>query len=319
MFPTTIRQIWRSGSTRKWSSCIVRQLPVFVIGTTSTTVSTHFSSMATATVPQQRTLQLEPVQILRLNTLQDNPGAIKNKRRVGRGIGSSKGKTCGRGHKGQKARSGAKIHPTFEGGQTPLYKLFPKRGFKNIRHATTMNGINLGTIQMYVTMRRLDPTQPITLAAMKDAGMFKANAVKHGVKLLATGSEQLKQPLTIKVNRASASAIAAVEEAGGSVVTVHLNRLSLRTELRPEKFTDGRVPKHARPPPKYQPYYTSYHKRGYLNPAVQMFTWFQKKKLGNDSDVAVLETKFQDLLSISKKKFGVQEEIEANVVSTGSS
>lgn len=280
---------------------------------TQATPSVHFfSSAAPAQQPQQRTeRRLEPVQILRLNNLHDNPGAIKKKRRIGRGIGSSKGKTSGRGHKGQKARSGASIHPTFEGGQTPLYKLFPKRGFKNTRHAELMNGVNLGTIQTYITMQRLDPTQPITIAAMKDAGMFKSNAVKHGIKLLSAGKEQLTHPLTIRVNRASAAAIAAVEAAGGSVVSVHLNRLALRTELRPEKFKDGPLPKQARPPPKYQPYYTSYYKRGYLNPAVQMFQWFQQKKQNNDPSVDALEIKFQELLEINKKKFGVQDDTEA--------
>ena len=145
----------------------------------TTTAIASFSSVAAA--------RLEPVTILRLNNLHDNPGAVKKKRRVGRGIGCSKGKTCGRGHKGQKARSGGSIHPTFEGGQTKFYKLFPKRGFKNTRHETLMNGVNLGTIQTYIDMQRLDPEKPITVTALKDAGLFKPSAVKHGVKLLASG------------------------------------------------------------------------------------------------------------------------------------
>lgn len=250
--------------------------------------------------------------LLRLNNLQDNPGAVKRKRRVGRGIGSSKGKTCGRGHKGQKARSGGSIHPTFEGGQTPFYKLFPKRGFKNTRHEAIMNGVNLGTIQMYIDMKRLNPDVPITVTALKLAGLFKANAVKNGVKLLAAGKETLKQPVTIQLNRASESAVAAVEAAGGSVKTVHYNKLALRTALRPEKFgsvdsnnkNNKQQPKHARPPPKWQPYYTSWHKRGYLNPAVQMLGWFEK------TEDESLEGKFEELLSISKKKFAIPEEVK---------
>jgi large subunit ribosomal protein L15 len=309
-----LRHLHRLGNA---SPCRI-YVPQYQATTTAVAVSIaslpsiqYFSAAAPASQPHQTKRQLEPVQILRLNNLHDNPGAVKKKRRIGRGIGSSKGKTSGRGHKGQKARSGSSIHPTFEGGQTPLYKLFPKRGFKNTRHAEIMNGVNLGTIQTYITMQRLDPTQPITIAAMKDAGMFKPNAVKHGIKLLSAGKEQLTHPLTIRVNRASAAAIAAVEAAGGSVVTVHLNRLALRTELRPEKFKDRPIPKHARPPPKYQPYYTSYYKRGYLNPAVQMFNWFQRMKQNNDPSVDAMETKFQQLLEMNKKKFGVQDDKDA--------
>jgi hypothetical protein len=197
-----------------------------------------------------------------------------------------------------------------------LYKLFPKRGFKNTRHAEIMNAINLGTIQMYITMQRLDPTQPITIAAMREAGMFKASSVKHGVKLLSTGKETLTHPLTIRVNRASAAAIAAVEETGGSVVSVHLNKLALRTELRPEKFSDAPIPKRARPPPKYQPYYTSYHKRGYLNPAVQMYNWFRQKKETHDPRIDDLEKRFEELLEINKKKFVAQEEKQLTGEST---
>jgi large subunit ribosomal protein L15 len=214
----------------------------------------------------------QAVTFLRLNNLQDNPGAVKNKRRVGRGIGSSKGKTSGRGHKGQKARSGGSIHPTFEGGQTKFYKLLPKRGFNNAEHATPMIPMNLSTIQMYVDMGRLDPAREITLRDMQLAGLFKANAVKHGVKLLADGA--LKQPLDLLVSRASTSAIAAVEAAGGSVTSVHYNQLALRALLRPQKFAS--IPKRARPPPKWQPYYTNMKNRGYLNPGVQMRDWFKK-------------------------------------------
>jgi large subunit ribosomal protein L15 len=224
---------------------------------------------------------------------------------------------CGRGHKGQKARSGGSIHPTFEGGQTKFYKLFPKRGFKNTRHETVMNGVNLGTIQTYIDMQRLDPEKPITVTALKDAGLFKPSAVKHGVKLLASGKEMLKQPLTIQLNRASASAVEAVEAfEGGSVQTVHYNKLALRTALRPEKFVDKYQPKHARPPPKWQPYYTSWHKRGYLNPAVQMRGWFEKQQQPDvtattTTSAVDLESKFEELLSISKKKFAVNENDQA--------
>jgi large subunit ribosomal protein L15 len=217
-------------------------------------------------------LQPQVVTFLRLNNLQDNPGAVKKGRRIGRGIGSSKGKTSGRGHKGQKARSGGSIHPTFEGGQTKFYKLLPKRGFNNAEHAAPMIPLNLGTLQMYVDMGRLDPAKEITMRDMQLAGLFKANGVKHGVKLLADGA--LKQPLDLHVSRASSSAIAAVEAAGGSVTSVHYNQLALRALLRPQKFEV--IPKRARPPPKWQPYYTNMKNRGYLNPGVQMRDWFKK-------------------------------------------
>jgi large subunit ribosomal protein L15 len=228
---------------------------------------------------------------------------VKAKRRKGRGVGSSKGKTCGRGHKGQKAKEN--IHPLFEGGQTPLYKLLPKRGFGNARHKKDMVPLGLSTLQNYVDMGRIDPSRTVTLHDLLDAGIFKANAVKHGVKLLAFKGEAstVKQPLNILVSRASSQAIAAVESAGGTVTTVHYNRLALRQLLRPHKFLplpsedneggrgdgdgsrDGRRRRvrQARPPPKFQPYYTSYKNRGYLNPVVQMRNWFQNAEASGNT------------------------------------
>lgn len=233
----------------------------------------------------------EIVTFLRLNNLQDNPGAVKKKKRVGRGIGSGTGKTSGRGHKGQKARSGGNIHPTFEGGQTKFYKLFPKRGFSNKPHSAKQLPLNLGTIQMYIEMKRLDPTRPITIPDMLKAGMFKANSVKHGIKLLSKGKESIKQPLSFEVNRASQSAIQVVEELGGTVTSIHLNRLALRTKLHPEKFEGKLMPRQARPPPKWQPYYTNWKNRGYLHPAVQMRKWFQRQERPE------LESKFESIMS----------------------
>jgi len=258
-----------------------------------------------STAPATAAASPEPIFRLKLNMLQDNPGAIKQKRRKGRGIGSGRGKTCGHGHKGQKSRSGGKIHPLFNGGSTPYWKQFPKRGFNNTRHAAPHLPVNLRTIAEMIAMKRLDPNKPITLRALQLAGVFQAHRVKHGVKLLADGEHLLKrqQKLHIVVNRASQSAIAAVEARGGRVVTVHHNRLALRTVLRPQKFLDRLVPKHARPPPKYQPYYTSWNQRGYLNPAVQMREWFARLRRADDSDsgkseldVAALEEKFGQLM-----------------------
>jgi large subunit ribosomal protein L15 len=149
---------------------------------------------------------------MKLNQLSDNPGARKNRIRVGRGIGSGKGKTGGRGGKGQTARTGVAIKG-FEGGQMPLHRRLPKRGFNNIfrqEHAV----VNLGRLQQAVEAGRLDPKQTVGREALKAAGLV--NKVGAGIKLLAKG--ELKQPLTIEVDRASKSAVVAVEKAGGKVV-----------------------------------------------------------------------------------------------------
>jgi large subunit ribosomal protein L15 len=232
------------------------------------------------------------VTFLRLNNLHDNPGAIKQKRRIGRGVGSGRGKTSTRGHKGQKARSGGNVHPSFEGGQTKFYKLLPKRGFNNARHAAEMLPINLGTIQMYIDMGRIDPNKVITMRELMEAGLFKANGVQNGVKLLSNGKEHLTSPVQINISRASAQAIDALEAIGGQVTTVHYNRLALRQLLRPQKFVDAPV-KLARPPPKWQSYYSSWSKRGYLNPAVQMREWLSR----SGSKGPELEDKFEEIMA----------------------
>jgi large subunit ribosomal protein L15 len=125
---------------------------------------------------------IEPI---RLNNLTDNPGAIRKGKRLGRGIGSGKGKTCGRGHKGQKARAG-RSGPAlgFEGGQTPLYQRIPKRGFNN-KWATPMHPLNVDRLQLFIDMGRIDPTHTITMKTLTDSGLLKTSRVKHGVKLLA--------------------------------------------------------------------------------------------------------------------------------------
>lgn len=215
------------------------------------------------------------VTFLGLNNISDNPGAIKKKRRVGRGIGSSKGKTSGRGHKGQKARAGRGVHPTFEGGQTKLYKRLPKRGFNNKVHAEPMVPINVGTLQDYVDMGRLVPPKvddydapALTMKDLVDAGITKTSAIKHGMKLLGDGANRVRTPLRIEISRASTSAIEAIENVGGEVTTVHYNRLALRALLRPQKFDI--LPKRAMPPPRLMTYYTSWKNRGYLSPEVQL-------------------------------------------------
>ena len=148
---------------------------------------------------------------MRLNEIADNPGARKARMRVGRGIGSGKGKTAGRGVKGQKSRTGVAIKG-FEGGQMPLHRRIPKRGFKP-PHRKAWQVINLGALQKAIDENRLDAGQPIDAIAMQAAGLFKQ--ALDGVRLLGKG--EIKTKIEVKVAGASASAIAAVEKAGGKV------------------------------------------------------------------------------------------------------
>ena len=148
---------------------------------------------------------------MKLNQIADNPGARKPRMRVGRGIGSGKGKTAGRGVKGQKSRTGVSIHG-FEGGQMPLYRRIPKRGFRP-PDQMTWQIINLGALQKAIDDKKLDASKPIDAAAMLAAGLFKS--ASDGVRLLGKG--EIKTKIEVKVAGASASAIAAVEKAGGKV------------------------------------------------------------------------------------------------------
>jgi large subunit ribosomal protein L15 len=148
---------------------------------------------------------------MRLNELSDRPGATKAKKRPGRGVGSGLGKTAGRGIKGQKARTGVAIKG-FEGGQMPLHRRLPKRGFNNI-FAKKFNELNLGRIQAAVDSGRLDGKKPITAEALKDAGLIRRT--KDGVRLLGHG--ELTAKLAFEVAGASQSAIKAVEAKGGTV------------------------------------------------------------------------------------------------------
>jgi large subunit ribosomal protein L15 len=149
---------------------------------------------------------------MKLNQIADKPGARKNRMRVGRGIGSGMGKTGGRGGKGQTARSGVRIKG-FEGGQMPLHRRLPKRGFRNTSFAVKLNEINLGKVQTAIDAGLLDAKVPVDVAAMVKAGLMRRE--KGGVKLLGEG--ELKTKVDFSVYRASKSAIAAVEKAGGSV------------------------------------------------------------------------------------------------------
>jgi len=148
---------------------------------------------------------------MKLNGITDNPGSSKKRTRIGRGIGSGSGKQSGRGGKGQTARSGVRIKG-FEGGQMPLHRRLPKRGFTNI-FKTDYNEVNLGRVQQALDAGKLDGSQVITVDALVAAGVCAK--VRDGVKLLGQGEFSAK--VTFEVARASKTALAAIEKAGGSV------------------------------------------------------------------------------------------------------
>ena len=149
---------------------------------------------------------------MKLHELSGRPGARKTRKRIGRGIGSGKGKTGGRGGKGQTARSGVRIKG-FEGGQMPLHRRLPKRGFKNVKFARKLNEVNLGKLQAAIDAGTLDAAAKIDAAALVKAGILRR--AKDGVRLLGDG--EIKAKVTLSVFGASKSAVAAVEKAGGSV------------------------------------------------------------------------------------------------------
>ena len=156
-------------------------------------------------------LKRKRVQDMKLNEIKDNEGARHRKMRVGRGIGSGKGKTAGRGQKGQKSRSGVAIKG-FEGGQMPLHMRIPKRGFNNI-FAKDYDAVNLGMIQKFIDAKKLDAGATIDQAALRAAGLSRGG--KDGVRILAKG--ELTSKISISVAGASKGAIEAIEKAGGKV------------------------------------------------------------------------------------------------------
>ena len=149
---------------------------------------------------------------MKLNQIADRPGARKRRARIGRGIGSGTGKTGGRGGKGQTARSGVRIKG-FEGGQMPLHRRLPKRGFKNTPFAKKLNEVNLERVQAAIDAGKLSAGATVDAAALVAAGVLRR--AKDGVRLLGVG--EIKAKLNFSVWGASKSAVAAVEKAGGSV------------------------------------------------------------------------------------------------------
>jgi large subunit ribosomal protein L15 len=149
---------------------------------------------------------------MKLHELAGRPGARKKRTRIGRGIGSGLGKTGGRGGKGQTARSGVRIKG-FEGGQMPLHRRLPKRGFKNVMFALKLNEVNLGRVQDAIDAGKLTTDGKIDAAALVKAGLLRR--AKDGVRLLGGG--EIKAKVSFSVYGASKSAVAAVEKAGGTV------------------------------------------------------------------------------------------------------
>jgi large subunit ribosomal protein L15 len=150
---------------------------------------------------------------MKLNELRDNPGARLKSKRLGRGIGSGKGKTSGKGVKGQKARTGVALNG-FEGGQMPIYRRLPKRGFKNL-FRKEYAALNLDQLEAAIERGKVDPDQAITEAVLLAAGL--GNRRTDGIRLLGNG--EIKRAINITVSGASAAAKAAVEAAGGTVTT----------------------------------------------------------------------------------------------------
>lgn len=169
---------------------------------------------------------------MKLNQLRDNPGARKTRITVGRGIGSGKGKTAGRGVKGQKARTGVAIKG-FEGGQMPLYRRMPKRGFNNV-NTKKYAEVTLETIQGAIDSKKLSAAKPIDAAALREAGLISRS--NDGVRLLNTGA--LKTKVTVIVTGATKGAVAAVEKAGGKVDVL---------PAKVNKLLKGKLPKTKRP------------------------------------------------------------------------
>jgi large subunit ribosomal protein L15 len=152
---------------------------------------------------------------MKLNELRDNPGARTSRKRLGRGLGSGLGKTSGKGHKGARARTSNIKPPTFEGGQMPIYRRLPKRGFKNPNRVDYAE-VNIGRLQAAIDAGRLDAGKSIDAEALMAAGLVRRSMA--GIRLLGQG--ELKSSVTIEVVGASKGAIAAVEQAGGKVVVL---------------------------------------------------------------------------------------------------
>ena len=147
---------------------------------------------------------------MKLHELKKNEGATFRKKIVGRGSGSGLGKTSGRGQKGQNARSGGGVSPVFEGGQLPLYRRLPKRGFSNHDFKTVYAVINVGDLNVF------NDGDVVTPALLKEKGIVKKQL--NGIKVLGKGT--LEKKITIEAHRFSSSALRKIEESGSKAEVI---------------------------------------------------------------------------------------------------
>jgi large subunit ribosomal protein L15 len=181
---------------------------------------------------------------MKLNQIRDNPAARQAPKRVGRGIGSGLGKTSGRGGKGQTARSGVALNG-FEGGQTPLHRRVPKRGFNNI-FRRDFQELNLATLQKAIDDGKLGASDPITAKGLVTAGVIRRE--RDGLRLLGDGKDTFKAKVTIEVAGASKSAVEAIEKAGGKVVVLKDIRENVEKDIAAKKARrEKRKAKEAKP------------------------------------------------------------------------
>ena len=201
-----------------------------------------------------------------LNNIRDNIGARRKTRRLGRGVGSGRGRKLGRGQKGLKSRAGNHGLLKSDGGQTKLTKRVPKRGFHKPKKEYCT--VYLDDLEEHIRSGRLKVPEerPITVKDFYDAKLITHRQRHSGIELLTTGRNQqgLVTPLRIEAQRATHKAIAQVEDAGGSIETVYYSKLNLRALLKPEKFDERLMPRPALPPPKEMIQYMREDKRGYL-------------------------------------------------------
>ena len=165
---------------------------------------------------------------MNLNDIRDNKNAVKERKRIGRGIGSGTGKTSGKGHKGQKARSGVAIKG-FEGGQMPIHRRLPKRGFTNINRSLFVE-LNFNKIEELISNKKINPKKIINSSLLLELGVIKKAASK--VKLLAKG--EVKSKINIEVSAASKSAIQIIEKIGGTVTIIDKKKSSMKQVKKSE-------------------------------------------------------------------------------------
>ncbi|KAF3903474.1 hypothetical protein ABW20_dc0107047 [Dactylellina cionopaga] len=240
-----------------------------------------------------------------LGDLRDIRSQHSNKKRLGRGPSSGKGKTSGRGHKGQGQRGGHGIPKNFEGGQTPQFITNPVKGFKNplMKHFTPLN---LCTLQLWIDQGRLDPTKPITLKELHDSRAV--HGIKDGVKLLARDAEHLSVPIDITVNKASRQAIKKIEEVGGKVTTKFYTKEGIKFLTRPYLFPNGH--RLAGPTARADiEYYRDHAHRGYLSDTVKpgespSLYWYKKHE--------VVKKKTEEEAQLQKKNKELRKQQAAN-------